>query len=166
MIYRGYAHKFGDNINTDYIISVKRKRDTLDMKELSQYIMEDIDPVFYSRIKSGDFIVAGWNFGCGSSREVAPRVILAAGINAVIAKSFARIFFRNAINTGLVLFECDTNYIDEGDELELFVENGKLFSINKNEYYIGHPLPKVMLEILKSGGLVKYLAKGGSFSIF
>ncbi len=161
----GVAHKLGDNINTDYIIPAKRKRDSLDMKELSKYLLEDLDPTLRSRIKEGDFLVAGWNFGCGSSREVAPRVIINAGIKAVIAKSFGRIFYRNAISTGLILFECDTSDIDESDKLELDLKTGQLTNLTKSIIIKGRPLPSIMLDILESGGLVKYLKKEGTFSV-
>ena len=161
----GAAHKLGDNINTDYIIPAKRKRDSLDMKEISRYLLEDVDPTLRSRIKEGDFLVAGWNFGCGSSREVAPRVIINAGIKAVIAKSFGRIFYRNAISTGLVLFECDTTDIDESDELDLDLKTGQLTNITKSRIIKGTPLPTIMLDILESGGLVKYLEKEGTISV-
>ncbi len=161
----GVAHKLGDNINTDYIIPAKRKRDSLDMKEISKYLLEDLDPTLRLRIKEGDFLVAGWNFGCGSSREVAPRVIINAGIKAVIAKSFGRIFYRNAISTGLILFECDTVDIDESDELDLDLKIGQLTNITKSIIIKGRPLPKIMLDILESGGLVKYLEKEGTLSV-
>ena len=105
---RGICHKFGDDVNTDYIISGRYKFKTLDMKELARHVMEDLDPDFYSKVSKGDFIVAGRNFGCGSSREQAPLAIINADISAVLAKSFARIFYRNCINTGLPLVECNT----------------------------------------------------------
>ncbi len=127
--------------------------------------MEDLDPTLRSRIKEGDFLVAGWNFGCGSSREVAPRVIINAGIKAVIAKSFGRIFYRNAISTGLILFECDTSDIDESDKLELDLKTGQLTNLTKSIIIKGRPLPSIMLDILESGGLVKYLKKEGTFSV-
>lgn len=161
----GAAHKLGDNINTDYIIPAKRKRDSLDMKEISKYLLEDVDPTLRSRIKEGDFLVAGWNFGCGSSREVAPRVIINAGIKAVIAKSFGRIFYRNAISTGLVLFECDTTDIDESDELDVDLKAGQLTNITKLKIIKGTPMPNIMLDILEAGGLVKYLKKEGTLSV-
>lgn len=163
---RGYAHIFGDDINTDYIISVKRKRDTIDVKELAQYIMEDIDPDFYNRITPGDFIVAGKNFGCGSSREFAPLVILEAGIKAVIAKSFARIFYRNAINTGLLLIESDIEGIEQGDLLEIDVINGTLYNRSRNNAcYHWESLPSSIRGILNSGGLVPYLKRKGELNI-
>lgn len=161
----GIAHKLGDNVNTDYIIPAKRKRDTLDMKELSNYLLEDVDSTLRSRISDGDYLVAGWNFGCGSSREVAPLVILNAGISAVIAKSFGRIFYRNAISIGLKLFECDTDCIDDGDEVNLNLEDGVLTNSTKSKALTGEPLPVIMIEILKSGGLVKYLKERGEFIV-
>lgn len=161
----GAAHKLGDNVNTDYIIPAKRKRDSLDMKEISKYLLEDVDPTLRSRIKEGDFLVAGWNFGCGSSREVAPRVIINAGIRAVIAKSFGRIFYRNAISTGLALFECDTTDIDESDELIIDLKTGKLENVTKSNIIKGKPLPGIMIDILESGGLVKYLQEVGTLSV-
>jgi 3-isopropylmalate/(R)-2-methylmalate dehydratase small subunit len=161
----GKAHRFGDNVNTDYIISVKRKRDTIDDNELAKYLMEDIEPGFYKRITPGDFIVAGQNFGCGSSREAAPRVILAAGIKAVIAKSFARIFYRNAINIGLLLFECDTDKFETGDVVEIDVDTGRVNNHSKDISLATNPLPDIMMEILKNGGLVPYLKKEGNLVI-
>ncbi|MGB4438687.1 MAG: 3-isopropylmalate dehydratase [Sedimentibacter sp.] len=161
----GKSHKLGDNINTDYIIPAKRKRDTLDMKELSNYLLEDYDSSLRASIHEGDYLVAGWNFGCGSSREVAPRVISSAGIKAVIAKSFGRIFYRNAISTGLILFECDTDKIENEDELELMLDKGQIVNITKSQVYIGKKLPMIMLDILNSGGLIKYLEKYGDFKL-
>jgi len=165
MILKGKAHKFGDDINTDYIISGKYKFKTLDMKELSTHLMEDIAPGFYKRIKKGDFIVAGENFGCGSSREQAPLVVKYAGISAVIAKSFARIFFRNSINVGLVLIEVDTDKIEDGDEIELDVEKGIVKNITKGTEIKGSSLPSFMIEIIKEGGVVNYIKKYGDFKI-
>lgn len=159
---KGNAHKFGNDINTDYIISGKYKFNTIDMKELSVHLMEDLRPNFYKEIKSGDFIVAGENFGCGSSREQAPLVIKHAGISAVIASSFARIFYRNAINIGLPLIEVPTDNIEEGDLLSVDLEKGIVKNISKNESLNIIPLPAVMLKILQEGGLVSYYKKYGS----
>ena len=162
MILKGISHKFGDDINTDYIISGKYKFSTINMDELCVHLMEDLRPNFYKEIKKGDFIVAGKNFGCGSSREQAPLVIKHARISAVIASSFARIFYRNAINIGLPLIEVPTDNIDEGNELEVDLEKGIVKNITKSEFLKIHPLPDVMLKILQSGGLVNYYKEYGS----
>lgn len=158
----GQARKFGDNINTDYIISGKYKFSTIDMNELAVHLMEDLRPNFYHEIENGDFIVAGENFGCGSSREQAPLVIKQAGISAVLAKSFARIFFRNAINIGLPVIEVSTDNIEEGDYLKVDLQKGIVENVSKNEVLKIHPLSPEMLEILKSGGLVNFYKKYGS----
>ncbi|MEW6726207.1 MAG: 3-isopropylmalate dehydratase small subunit [Bacillota bacterium] len=160
----GKAHKFGDDVNTDYIISGKYKFKTLDMRELATHVMEDLDPDFYSKITPGDFIVAGRNFGCGSSREQAPLAIKYANISAVIAKSFARIFYRNAINTGLPVIECDTDLIDPGDELVVDMAAGYIKNVTKDTVIQIRPLPRVMLKILEDGGLAAHFAKYGTFN--
>lgn len=159
----GKVHKFGNDVNTDYIISGRHKFKTLDMKELSKHVMEDLDPDFYAKIQKGDFIVAGSNFGCGSSREQAPLAIINADISAVVAKSFARIFYRNCINTGLPLIECDTDGIDEEDELRINLEEGLLHNLTKGVDIPITPLPSVMLKILSEGGLVEHFKKHGGF---
>jgi 3-isopropylmalate/(R)-2-methylmalate dehydratase small subunit len=161
---KGKVHKFGDDVNTDYIISGRHKFKTLDMKELAKHVMEDLDPDFYSKVTKGDFIVGGRNFGCGSSREQAPLAIINADISAVVAKSFARIFYRNCINTGLPVIECDTDQIDEGDELEINLEAGVLHNRTKNIDIKIAPLPGVMLQILSEGGLVEHFKKYGTFN--
>ena len=161
---KGRVHKFGNDVNTDYIISGRHKFKTLDMKELAKYVMEDLDPDFYSKIQAGDFIVGGSNFGCGSSREQAPLAIINADISAVIAKSFARIFYRNCINTGLPLIECDTDQIDENDELAIDLQAGVLHNHTKGMDIPITPLPKVMLKILSDGGLVEHFKKYGTFN--
>ncbi|MDD2586109.1 MAG: 3-isopropylmalate dehydratase small subunit [Syntrophomonadaceae bacterium] len=161
---KGRVHKFGNDVNTDYIISGRHKFKTLDMKELAKYVMEDLDPDFYSKIQAGDFIVGGSNFGCGSSREQAPLAIINADISAVIAKSFARIFYRNCINTGLPLIECDTDQIDENDELAIDLQAGVLHNLTKGMDIPITPLPKVMLKILSDGGLVEHFKKYGTFN--
>lgn len=160
----GRAHVFGDHVNTDYIISGKYKFKTLDMKVLSEHLMEDLRPDFHKEIEQGDFIAAGENFGCGSSREQAPLVIQAAGIGAVIAKSFARIFYRNAINVGLPVIECDTSSIEEGDEITVDLENGVVRNVTKDIGIRATPLPPVMVQILEEGGLVAHFKKTGGFS--
>ncbi|MCM8772889.1 MAG: 3-isopropylmalate dehydratase small subunit [Candidatus Omnitrophica bacterium] len=165
MILKGRSHKFGDNINTDYIISGKYKFKTLDMNELAKHLMEDIDPEFYKKVQKGDFIVAGKNFGCGSSREQAPLVIKYAGIPAVIAKSFARIFYRNGINNGLVLIETNTDEIENGDEIEIHLEEGKIINITKNKEISSSKIPKFLIEIIREGGVINYLKKYKNFKL-
>lgn len=161
---KGKTHKFGDDVNTDYIISGRYKFKTLDMRELAKHVMEDLDPDFYSKVSKGDFIVAGKNFGCGSSREQAPLAIINADVSAVIAKSFARIFYRNCINTGLPLVECNTDLIDENDELQVELDKGILHNLTKNIDIEITPLPPVMLKILSDGGLVEHFKKYGTFN--
>jgi 3-isopropylmalate/(R)-2-methylmalate dehydratase small subunit len=161
---QGKVHKFGNDVNTDYIISGRHKFKTLDMKELAKHVMEDLDPDFYNKIDRGDFIVAGSNFGCGSSREQAPLAIINADISAVIAKSFARIFYRNCINTGLPLIECDTDLINPGDALEIDLGAGILHNLTQNIDIPITPLPPVMLKILNDGGLVEHFKKYGGFN--
>lgn len=161
---KGKVHKFGNDVNTDYIISGRYKFKTLDMKELAHHVMEDLDPDFHSKVQKGDFIVAGSNFGCGSSREQAPLAIINADISAVIAKSFARIFYRNCINTGLPVIECDTDQIQVGDELEVDLEGGVLHNHSQGVDLKITPLPPVMLKILSEGGLVEHFKKHGTFN--
>ena len=160
MILKGFSYKIGDDVNTDYIISGRYKFSITDMKELAGHIMEDIDPTFYSRLKPGEsFLVAGKNFGMGSSREQAPLVIKEAGIVGVVAKSFARIFYRNAINIGLPLVEADTDQIAESDKLEIDLKSGVLKNLTKNASTKIQPLPPVMRKLLSDGGLVEHFKK-------
>jgi len=160
MKYTARAYKFGDNISTDLIISGRYKFAIRDMKELAKHVMEDADPQFYRRIKEKpSFIVAGSNFGMGSSREQAPRAIKEAKIPAVIAKNFARIFYRNAFNIGLRLVECDTGKISNGDILELDIDKGYLKNKTRNIEVPIRPLHPVMRSLLKAGGVVKYFKK-------
>ena len=165
MILKGKTHKFGDDINTDYIISGRYKFSTLDMKELAKHVMEDLDPDFYKKIEPGDFIVGGKNFGCGSSREQAPLAIKNAGIAAVIARSFARIFYRNAINTGLPVIECDTGSIESGDLLEVDLKAGQIYNRTRDKRYKVKPLPGIMLRILNDGGLAQHFKKHNGFKL-
>ena len=166
MIIKGKAHRFGDDVNTDYIISGRHKFKTLDMDELACHVMEDLDPHFCERLQKGDFIVAGRNFGCGSSREQAPLAVKHAGVAGVIAGSFARIYFRNSINSGLPALVCDTSEIEDGDVLEVDLEKGLIRNVSKGTETASSPLPPVMLEILSEGGLVEYMKKHGGFSSF
>jgi 3-isopropylmalate/(R)-2-methylmalate dehydratase small subunit len=165
MKFSGKAHKFGNDVNTDYIISGKYKFKTLDMKALAQHVMEDLDPNFYEKVSPGDFIVAGTNFGCGSSREQAPLAIKYADVGAVLAKSFARIFYRNAINTGLPVVECDTDQIDPGDKLFVDLAAGVITNRTKRITLPIKPLPEVMIKILNDGGLAAHFKKHGGFNL-
>lgn len=159
---KGSAIKLGDNINTDLIISGRYKFSITDIKELSGHIMEDIDPNFHTRIIPGkSIIVAGKNFGMGSSREQAPLVIKEAGIVAILAKTFARIFYRNAFNIGLLLVETDTDKIEESDSLDIDLDKGTVKDLTKNLELQIKPLPKFMQELLREGGIVHYLKKYG-----
>jgi 3-isopropylmalate/(R)-2-methylmalate dehydratase small subunit len=153
----GMAHKFGDDINTDYIISSKRKRDTVDPQKLARFLMEDIRPGFGETVQSGDFLVAGENFGCGSAMEIATLVILGAGIQAVLAKSFARTFFRNAVNLGLLLLTCDTDRVHPGDQLELNLKSQKVRNLTQNTEIAFQPLPSLMKKIVQAGGIIPFL---------
>ena len=166
MILKGFSYKIGDDVNTDYIISGRYKFSITDMKELAGHIMEDIDPTFYSRLKPGEsFLVAGKNFGMGSSREQAPLVIKEAGIVGVVAKSFARIFYRNAINIGLPLVEADTDQIAESDKLEIDLKSGVLKNLTKNASTKIQPLPPVMRKLLSDGGLVEHFKKNNGIKL-
>ena len=163
---QGQAIKLGGNINTDFIISGRYKFSITDIKELSKHIMEDIDPDFPKKIIPGrSIIVAGKNFGMGSSREQAPLVIKEAGIVAVLAPSFARIFFRNSFNIGLLLVQTDTDNIQENDSLEIDLDRGKVENITKNRTSSIRPLPHFMQEFLKEGGVVNYIKKYGELKV-
>ncbi len=160
---KGRAFKFGDNISTDHITPGRLAHLRSNLPELAKHVLEDADPTFASRVEAGDFIVAGNNFGLGSSREHAPLVIKMAGVSAILAKSVARIFFRNAINLGLPVLICDTDKINDGDELEVDLSAGTVKDItNGNEVTFGK-IPEVMLHILDEGGLIPYIQKYGDF---
>lgn len=161
MVIKGKAHRFSDDVNTDYIISGRYKFKTLDMNELGRHVMEDLDPGFYARLEKGDFLVAGKNFGCGSSREQAPLALKAAGVAAVLAESFARIYFRNSINNGLPALVCDTSQIADGDQLEIDLESGMISDTTSGATVESSPLSGVMVDILSEGGLVEYIKKHG-----
>ena len=163
---RGLRLPQSDDINTDYIISGRYKFKIQDPAELAKHVMEDLDPNFYSRIKKGDLLVAGSNFGCGSSREQAPMAIKYAGISAVLAKSFARIFYRNCFNLGLPAIECDTDKISDGDELEVDLDNGTIRNNTKGTTIKVSPIPKTMQILLADGGLVEHFKKHGGFALF
>jgi 3-isopropylmalate/(R)-2-methylmalate dehydratase large subunit len=161
----GRARRLGDRVNTDYIISSSRKKETLDPTELKAWLLESVDPDFAASVEDGDILVAGEAFGCGSAMEVAVTVVLSAGIRAVVARSFSRTYFRNAINNGLLPVECDTSKIREGDELTLRLEAGEVTVVNETAgaEIRARPLPPFVLEILNAGGLVPYLRAAGGF---
>jgi 3-isopropylmalate/(R)-2-methylmalate dehydratase small subunit len=162
----GKSIRLGDNINTDFIISGRYKFSITDMKELAKHIMEDIDPEFPKKIVAGrSVIVAGSNFGMGSSREQAPLVIKEAGIAGVLAKSFARIFYRNSFNIGLPLIEVDTDKIGENDMLEIDLDKGILRNVTKNIELKIKPLPQFMQDLLREGGVVNYFKKYGELKV-
>ena len=160
MLANGRVFKYGDNIDTDVIIPA-RYLNTPDMKELASHCMEDIDKDFAKKVKEGDIIVANKNFGCGSSREHAPIAIKESGISCVIASTFARIFYRNAINIGLPILECEeaASKIGEGDKLEIDFNSGTIKNISKNEEYKAEPFPEFMQKIISDGGLIKSIEK-------
>ncbi|MGD0336514.1 MAG: 3-isopropylmalate dehydratase small subunit [Candidatus Omnitrophota bacterium] len=159
MIIKGKVHKFGDDVNTDDIIAAKYLVST-EAKELGMHCMENIRPDFVKKAKPGDIIVAGKNFGCGSSREHAPLALKGCGIAAVVAKSFAGIFFRNSINIGLPFLELDKpENIEEGDELEIDLSHGIIKNLSKNTEYKTQPFPRFLNEIVEEGGLMKWLKK-------
>ncbi|MCD7730647.1 MAG: 3-isopropylmalate dehydratase small subunit [Oscillospiraceae bacterium] len=156
----GFVHKYGDNVDTDVIIPA-RYLNSPDAKELAQHCMEDIDIDFVKNVKNGDIIVAEQNFGCGSSREHAPLAIKASGISCVIASTFARIFYRNAINIGLPIMECNeaAKGIDKGDEVEIDFDSGVITNKTKNQTYQAQPFPDFIKEIIAAGGLLNSLKK-------
>src|SRR5574344_1178406 len=162
---KGKAFKFGDNISTDHIAPGRLFHLRSNLPEFAKHVLEDADPTFASSMKKGDFVVAGNNFGLGSSREHAPQIIKIAGVGAVLAKSFARIFYRNSINIGLLAIECDTDGIDAGDELDLDIEKGVLNNLTKGTITQIEPLPDVMIRLLEDGGLIEHIKKNGDFNL-
>ena len=157
---KGFVHKYKDNVDTDVIIPA-RYLNTSDNKELASHCMEDIDKDFVKKVKPGDIMVAGYNFGCGSSREHAPISIKESGISCIIAKSFARIFYRNAINIGLAIIESESiaEEIEAGDELEIDFKSGTITNLSKNKSYKTNPFPAFIQKIINSNGYVEYIAK-------
>lgn len=162
---KGKAFKFGDNISTDLIVPGRLAGLRSNLPELAKHVLEDADPTFATRVKPGDFVVGGSNFGLGSSREHAPLVIKLAGVSAVLAKSVARIFFRNAINQGLPVLICDTDQIDDGDELEVDLAAGTITDLSNRMELTSGKIPPVMLNILNEGGLLPYIKKYGDFKL-
>ena len=157
MTIHGRARVLGDDVNTDYIISSSRKRETIDPRQLAPYLLEGVSPEFAASVRPRDVLVAGRNFGCGSAMEVAVTVIQAAGINAVVARSFARSFFRNAINNGLPVIECDIAGIAEGDEIAIDLGAGKVTIAARNITRTVPVLPPAVQSILNAGGLIAFL---------
>ncbi len=157
MIFKGTVFKFGANIDTDGIIPA-RYLNTSDPAELAKHAMEDADPAFVSRMKKGDIVMATSNFGCGSSREHAPLALKAAGVSCVIAKSFARIFYRNAINIGLPILECEeaVDNTNSGDVLEVELATGGIKNLTTGKTFQARPYPEFMLKLIEAGGLVEY----------
>jgi 3-isopropylmalate/(R)-2-methylmalate dehydratase small subunit len=161
----GQAHKFGDSISTDHIIPGRYAHLRSNLPELAKHVLEDADVNFASKVKPGDFVVGGSNFGLGSSREHAPLVIKMAGVSAILAKSVARIFFRNAINLGLPVLICDTDKISDGDELEVDLAGGTVKDKSNGNMLTFGKIPEVMLKILNEGGLIPYIQKHGDFKL-
>jgi 3-isopropylmalate/(R)-2-methylmalate dehydratase small subunit len=162
---RGRAHKFGDGISTDHIIPGRYAHLRSDLPELAKHVLEDADREFVNKVKPGDFVVGGSNFGLGSSREHAPLVIKMAGVSAILAKSAARIFFRNAINLGLPVLICDTDRIDDGDELQIDLAEGTVRDLTNGGVLTFGKIPEVMRRILDEGGIMPYLEKHGDIRI-
>jgi 3-isopropylmalate/(R)-2-methylmalate dehydratase small subunit len=162
---KGRAHKFGESISTDHIIPGRYAHLRSNLAELARHVLEDADPQFAAKVKHGDFVVGGSNFGLGSSREHAPLVIKMAGVSAILAKSVARIFFRNAINLGLPVLICDTDKINDGDELEVDLAAGTVNDMTNGTELTFGKIPGVMLKILNEGGLIPYIQKHGDIKV-
>jgi 3-isopropylmalate/(R)-2-methylmalate dehydratase small subunit len=160
MIFKGKVWKFGNDVDTDVIIPVQYTTGT-DPKEMAEHCMEGLDPHFSHKVHTGDIMIAGNNFGCGSSREPAPLSIKGAGISCIIAGSFARIFYRNAFNIGLPLLECPeaSNHIEEGDEIEIDMDKGIIVNLSRDQTLQARPIPQFMQELIRDGGLMKHIAR-------
>jgi 3-isopropylmalate/(R)-2-methylmalate dehydratase small subunit len=170
LLLEGRARVFGDDINTDYIITSRRKRESLDPQVLRQYLFEELDPGFAASVAPGDLVVAGKNFGCGSAMEVAVTAVLGAGIRAIVARSFSRTYYRNAINNGLLPIVCDTHGIAEGDRIIIAAGDGDekqmtMRNIRTGESIPAEALPQIMLDIFAAGGLVPYFRQHGGFRV-
>ncbi len=165
MVLKGRVWKFGDDISTDHIAPGRLFHLRTNLPELAKHVLEDADPEFAKKVKPGDIIAGGKNFGLGSSREHAPRIIKISGVACVLAKSFARIFYRNATNIGLPVLEVDTDRIDEGDELEITLNTGKIKNLTKNEELTAASLPPFMLKIIEEGGIEEHIKKHGDFQL-
>ena len=162
---KGKVFKFGDSISTDHIVPGRLLHLRSNLPELAKHVLEDADSTFAQRVAKGDFVVGGKNFGLGSSREHAPIVIKMSGVSAVLVKSVARIFFRNAINVGLPVLICDTDKINDGDQLEVNLETGQIIDLTNNVQINFSGLPEVMLRILDEGGLIPYIKKYKNFDV-
>jgi 3-isopropylmalate/(R)-2-methylmalate dehydratase small subunit len=161
-IYSGKAHVYGNNIDTDRIIPGKYTK-TLDLSELAEHVLEDVDPMFSSRVRPGDVLVAGDNFGAGSSREQAPLAIQAAGIAAVVGNYFARIFYRNAVNIGLPVVEVGSHQIETGNDIVVDLDRGLVIDRSAGKTYQATKMPEIMVRILEARGLVNYLQENGDY---
>jgi len=161
---KGKTFKYGDNINTDYIIAGKYTK-TLDYSSLAEHVLEDLDEDFSKNVKAGDILTVGENFGCGSSREQAPLAIKYSGVSAILAKSYARIFYRNSINIGLPALVLDTDQIQADDILEILFKDNIVLNHSRNIEIPFDPMPEIMLDILNEGGLVNYLNKNRDFKV-
>lgn len=164
-ILTGRSFKFGDDISTDLIAPGRLFHLRSDLPELAKHVLEDADPEFAGKVRPGDFVVGGRNFGLGSSREHAPLIMKIAGVGAVLAKSFARIFFRNSINVGLPALICDTDKIGEGDVLEIDLKKGIIDNKTRNLKLQFNPLPEVMIKILNDGGLASHITRNKGFNL-
>lgn len=162
----GTAWKFGDNVSTDSIAPGRLLHLRSNPKEYAKHVLEDARPEFTENVKLGDFIVAGNNFGCGSSREIAPLIIKLSGVGAILAKSFGRIFYRNAINNGMLLIECDTDNIDDKDALSIDINKGKICKRDAPDFKEEFNLQDTEKTIVRSGGLLNYIEKHGSLDAF
>jgi 3-isopropylmalate/(R)-2-methylmalate dehydratase small subunit len=163
---KGRARVFGEDINTDYIITSRRKRESLAPEYLRNYLFEELDPEFAATVQSDDFLVAGKNFGCGSAMEVAVTAVVGAGIRAVIASSFSRTYYRNAVNNGLIPILCDTSAIHEGDLLEIdWTSKAEVRNLTRNMAIHAEPIEGIMRNILTAGGLVPYFRLYGGFRL-
>ena len=162
---QGKAYKFGDSISTDHIIPGRYAHLRSNLPELAKHVLEDVDVNFVKNVKYGDFVVGGNNFGLGSSREHAPLVTKMAGVSAILAKSVARIFFRNAINLGLPVLICDTDKINDGDELQIDLAAGTIKDITNGAELTSGKIPDIMLAILDEGGLITYIQKHGDIKL-
>ena len=162
----GRARVFGDDVNTDYIITSRRKRESIDPQFLRAYVFEELDPGFAASVEPGDVLVAGNNFGCGSAMEVAVTAVLGAGIRAVLAQSFSRTYYRNAINNGLLPVICETQRISEGHRLMVSLREGMtVHNLTTGEAITADSLPQIMLDIFQAGGLVPYFREHGDFQV-